>query len=77
MKPREPKPPASFLRSRAGTPAKVCRTARTDARGRWLYRLRYSYSVLGSRTWTLEALLDLRARWIQKKPSDLKLRPPT
>lgn len=75
-KPREEPPPAPYLRSCNGTPARVRKTSRVDITGRlWLYRLDYG-DVVGSQEWTMPQLLQLadegKLRWLQRCPSDLR-----
>jgi hypothetical protein len=71
-KPREEPPPAPYIRSASGTPARLKRTSRTDPTGRlWLYRLDYG-DVVGTQEWTLPQLLALDGvRWLKRCPSDL------
>lgn len=72
-KPQEAPPPAPFVRSCSGTPARLRRTSRTDATGRlWLYRLDYG-DVVGTRTWTLPELQALDLQWLKRRPRDLKI----
>ncbi len=73
----ETAPPAPYLRSAGGKSAKVQRTTRKTDDGRWLYRIRYSYNVLGNQLWTLQDLIDSGCRWLQRKPADLNLRGPS
>lgn len=72
-KPREEPPPAPYLRSSGGVPARLKRTSRTDPTGRlWLYRLDYG-DVVGSQEWTVPQLVALDGvKWYQRCPSDLR-----
>lgn len=70
-KPREAPPPAPYLRSPNGVPARLKRTSRTTIDGRWLYRLDYG-NVIGTQEWTLEQLVAMPGvRWMQRRPKDL------
>jgi hypothetical protein len=65
---KEAQPPTLWIKSINGTVAEVTRTHQTNFRGQRLYRLRYEDDVRGSRTWTIEDLMEHGKRWLKAKP---------
>lgn len=71
-KPREAPPPAKYVRSVGGVPARVKKTSKTTDDGRWLYRLDYG-NVVGTQLWTLSELEASGVKWLKIKPRDLEV----
>jgi hypothetical protein len=68
-KPREPRPPGKWVRSKTGVYAKLVKTSQTTSDGLWYYRLRYEDGVVGQPCWTVAKLDAAGVRWLRRRPA--------